>query len=109
MRTRFFVGEVVDSVLRGNEPYYNEELTDLIPDKLLNTVFNSKNVWSLSKKIDRLRYKKERELALVIGSSDDHALYKVINCPLNSLSPEVEQKRKEIKFLFNVAATLCHW
>lgn len=107
MRSRFFLGEVADSVIRSNKNYYQSELIDLIPDKLLDTEFNSKNGLQLIEKLDRLRFKKEKELAAMLDNPKK--LKEAINSSRNNLSEKQERKKKEIKFLFNVAAALLHW
>ena len=108
-RTRFFLGEVAEQVIRSNSHYYRNELLRLIPGELLNTEFDSENVLELGNQLDELRSKKENELSAMLRLSDPRGLAKAINSPLNTLPTEQEQKRREIKFLLNVAATLAHW
>jgi hypothetical protein len=107
MRSRFFLGEIVDYVMVANSPYYHEKLSKLIPDKLLDTALTGKNQFALAKRLDKIRFKKEKEFAATL--TDPDKLCEILNSPLNSLPAKQEQKRKEIKFLFNVGATLLHW
>lgn len=83
---------------------------DLIPDELLNTASHSyADCVKLSAELDELRFERQKELAKMLKSSDPEKLKEVINSPLNTLPPEQEEKRKEIKFLANVGMTLLHW
>lgn len=107
MRSRFFLGEVADHVLRSNGDYYTEDLMSLIPDNLLDTEFTTNNTQRLSDNLDKLRFKKEEELTAML--SEKETLSEVLNSPLNTLIRKKERKRKEVKFLFNVASTLLHW
>lgn len=145
MRTRFLLGEVADSVLRANPEYrinpeyFKGELTDLIPDDLLNTEFNSQNFRGLAEELDELRFAKQEELSAIISNrirlgeilfqySDGklpanrlvsnlwkqlarkpNKLKYLLNRDRNSLPEPLEQKCKEIRFLLNVGTTLLHW
>ena len=106
MRSRFFLGEVVDYVLDFDRKYYPEDFTELIPKRLQNTEFTAKNFVSLSKRLDRIRFAKEKELAAML--KDPSKLANAINSR-RALPGMQEQKRREIRFLFTVAATLLHW
>ena len=99
MRNRFFVGEVADLVVRNNKDTldFERNLLDIIPDKLLNTEFNSGNIMELSRQLDKLRHAKEKELATLTS----HQYYSAVQ--------DQQRLSREIKFLAAVGVTLLHW
>jgi len=102
------VETVAKGIVETNASYYSEELLDIIPEQLRKLVVNDDSAATLMREIDRVRFQKEREMAVMLGCGRTR-LARVLNSSLNSLPQEQEQKRKEIKFLLNVAATIIHW
>ena len=103
------IGKIAVGVVRINRPYYSAKLLEVIPQELRQKVVTDESAHSLMMELDEIRFQKARELAKMMGLHlNSRALSSAINSPLNSLLPGQEQKKKEIKFLFNVAATVIH-
>jgi hypothetical protein len=93
-------------VVAFNWPYYHESL---LVEVLGNEVINTDNPSDLVSALDKIRFKKEQAFAKTLGLGEETDTFiHILNSPKNLLSPEQEQTKKEIKFLFNVAATIVH-
>jgi hypothetical protein len=119
-KVKLTVRRIAERIIEKNASYYPPSLLQVFPKELLNTELNYEDLNELGAIIDEIRFQKEKELAAILqlpplrlgNIADDtdemKKLRKVINSPIGSLPEEQENKRKEIKFLFNVAATIIH-
>ncbi len=110
----FVVQDVAERMIERNEPYYTEELMALIPDDLKQQEITDANIAGLMEKLGKIRLAKENEFAELLGLNgkmDNHRFEKIndaLNAPPKTLTPEQEQKRKELKFLFYVITNILH-
>ncbi len=110
------VKEVALHVIKINAPYYSEDLIVLIPPELLKVGLTNETLHEIGVKIDEIRFQKEREFALMAGfisygegdKEQLDRLAEMINSDIGSLSEEQEAKKREIKFLSNLAQTIIH-
>jgi hypothetical protein len=104
------VSTVINVVLQSNSKYYTPDFAKKIPKRLREQAINNGNIGNLVAAIDKLRFRAERDLAQLVNvPPDSKQSDKLINSPTNSLPESQENKRKEIRFFFNVAATILHW
>ncbi len=106
------VREIAERIVKINTPYYTKDLLELIPAELLNKKLTDENLDETMRQVDAIRFKKEDELKSKIKTNKkviETVLYVIINYSnVSTLPEELEKKRREIKFLFNVAATIIH-
>lgn len=108
------VGEIAHRIANKNFPFYTEDMVQLIPKCILDRELTDENLIKTSEEIDEIRFGKEKMLSEMLGiATSDPSLQEledVINNKerFNSLTTEQQRKVKEIKFLFNVAATVAH-
>lgn len=113
------VREVAKRIACVNWDYYDESLVNLIPKEILDMKLNDdSDLIAISEMIDESRFAKERELASLVGISPEKypleesriALSQIINAAIlkGALPEEQEKIRREICFLFNVAASVAH-
>lgn len=104
------VKEIAEWIIEINTPYYAEDLLKLIPEELLNKRLTDENLDETMRQVDAIRFKKEDELKSKIKTDEMTKILVgiIINYPNEILPKELEMKRREIKFIFNVAATIIH-
>jgi len=109
------VRKIAERTIKENPTYYSKALLQLIPTGILDAEVTDDNLHELGERIDEIRFEKEKELATMIGlyniagdPKQRETLKKIINCKLDSLPIERESKRKEIKFLSNLAQIIIH-
>lgn len=103
-------------IIQQNTPYYSEALLQLVPEDLLAVELTDKNFFSVSNQVNKICSQKQEELAKMLGLPDDwtkeenqrEKWRKAVNSKLGTLPEKQERKRKEIKFLFSLAATIAH-
>jgi hypothetical protein len=107
---------IAKQIVKINEPYYTDELIKLIPDNILDVMLSGDNLHQTSITIDeKLIFPKQHEFATMLGidssplnNADKEIIYNALNAKINSLPDPQEQSKREIKFLFNVSATILH-
>jgi len=90
-----------------------EKMFSSIPKKVLNTKLCDGNLNEMMEKIDKIRFSKVKELVKLLGlqqkarhkTSDTVLLGRIISLPR---SVSLDFRRREIHFLFSVAATIIH-
>lgn len=109
------VESVARDVIGVNKGVYTNKLLRIIPSDILNKELTDDALMSVSEEIDNIRFEKQDDLAKSLGIHDhpekekaEDLLYQIINSPLGKLPKETKEKVVEIKFLFNVAATIVH-
>ncbi|OFY37452.1 MAG: hypothetical protein A2Z69_03395 [Bacteroidetes bacterium RBG_13_44_24] len=112
------VRKVAERIVDINQPYYSSDLLQLIPEELLEFSLTDNNLYEAEVLIDKIRFQKETELMKMLGIPAGMELppkvAEMLNHLINykekteALPPEQQQKVREIKFLFNVAATVIH-
>ncbi len=109
------VREVALHVVEINSHYYSDELIDLVPSELLNINLTDENLHETGIKIDKIRFQKEAEFAFMVSLSYEGAteeqkrkLSVMLNNDVGALSEKEEIKRREIRFLSNLAQTIIH-
>lgn len=102
-------------VIKVNPSCYSEDLMDLIPPELLELDLTDGNLHETGIKIDEIRFQKEAEFAHMVALPYKEAtkrqmkeLAKMINSDIGSLSKKQEAKKREIKFLSNLAQIIIH-
>lgn len=109
------VRKIAESVIRSNRRHYSNDLLSLVPEDLMAIRLSTETHAQVSAEIDsRALLPKQDEMAKLLGLSNDW--YKtpaereqwdqVISSDLGSLPPEQETKRREIKFLSSLSATV---
>lgn len=109
------VREIALHVIKINSHYYSEDLMSLIPTELLNVDLTDENLHETGTKIDGIRFQKEAEFARIVDlpyvgaiEEEEKKLSELLNSDIGSLSDEEENKRREIRFLSNLAQTIIH-
>lgn len=114
------VRKVAQRVVDASPSYYSSDLLALIPEEILEYGLIDNNLYVAEEMLDEIRFRKETELLRMRGISADSEkhlpvsaskeLRRIINQreETEALSVDQQQKVKEIKFLFNVAATVIH-
>lgn len=98
-----------------NSHYYSHELIDLVPSELSGVNLTDENLHEIGIKIDEIRFQKEAEFACMVdlpyeGATEEQKrkLSVMLNSDIGALSDEEEAKRREIRFLSNLAQTVIH-
>lgn len=105
------VGEIARMIAKDNYPFYTEDMVQLVTQAILEKRLTNENLLETMKQIDYIRFEKEQELAIMSGvKMNDQELFDTIKdeSRFDKLAPTQQRKVKEIKFLFNVAATVVH-
>ncbi len=105
------VNEIARRIAKKNHPFYTKDFVQLIPKDILDKRLTEENLAETMQQIDAIRFKKEEELSLMSGVGvTEQELEDIINNEerFDKLNPDQQKKVKEVKFLFNVAATVVH-
>lgn len=109
------VREIALHVVQINSHYYSDDLTSLVPSELLDVDLANENLFEIGSKINEIRFQEEVEFANIVGFDNEKAteeqrkkLAEMLNSDIGSLSDEEEAKRREIRFLSNLAQTIIH-
>jgi len=110
------VRRVAETLVRMNQPYYSKTLLKLLPREFLDTAINEANRKGIVLRVNSIRLKIEDELADFLGlgfgwknkPGKKEKLTKAISSPQNALPEALEDKKREIKFLFNLATAINH-
>ena len=111
------VRHVAHNIIDENDNYYGKDLLDLIPIDLQEIILSNENLITISEEIDqRVVFVKQVEMAQLLGLSDNFvnipkekkSYQRAVNSGRGSQTSEVEDKKREICFSFNLAATVAH-
>lgn len=102
-------------LIQINSHYYSDELIDLVPSELLDVDLTDENLHKTGIEIDKIRFRKEAEFARMVNlpykgatKEQKRQLSVMLNSDVGALSDEEEEKRREIRFLSNLAQTVIH-
>jgi len=103
---------VAKDIINANAEYYSDALLQLIPKEILGTELANDNLYEIGRKIDEIRFRKEKELsALFQGITDGkekQKLEEIINGDGKGLNKRQLNKIRQIKFLNNLAQAIIH-
>lgn len=109
------VREIAERIVKINSPYYTKDLLGLVPEELLNKKLTDENFDEIIRQVDAIRLVKTNELRSKIKTikADKEVIETILEVILNysnlsTLPEDFDKRGKEIKFLFNVAATIGH-